>query len=196
MIKFLRIGSRLDICQWGKYCKIESLAEAKSSHKFDGSNPSYSTPSYRRKLWLDSTRLDSTSNHHNCPKYRYSTWGLVKYRTTIWPTIRPWVMAEYWVFFRISRPGRVICRSLLVMNERCHSITNCQNDYWWWFGVTAQWGAVHSVCRQMLTLRAGLETMMRCRRVELVMMWYSPVGIPLEVSSLADEVIVFFIWKL
>ena len=34
----------------------------------------------------------------------------------------------------------------------------------------------------------GLEMMMRCHRVELAMMRYSPVGIPLEVSSLADEV--------
>ena len=40
----------------------------------------------------------------------------------------------------------------------------------------------------MLTLQAGLETMMRCRRNEPAMMQYSPVGIPLEVSSLADEV--------
>ena len=30
--------------------------------------------------------------------------------------------------------------------------------------------------------------MMRCRRVEPVMMGYSPVGIPLKVSSLPDEV--------
>ena len=30
--------------------------------------------------------------------------------------------------------------------------------------------------------------MMRCRRVEPVMMRYLPVGIPLEVSSLANEV--------
>ena len=30
--------------------------------------------------------------------------------------------------------------------------------------------------------------MMRCRRVVLVMMWYSLVGIPLKVLSLADEV--------
>ena len=30
--------------------------------------------------------------------------------------------------------------------------------------------------------------MMRCRRVETVMMRYSLVGIPLEVSYLADEV--------
>ena len=40
----------------------------------------------------------------------------------------------------------------------------------------------------MLTLPAGLETMMSCHRVEPAMMQYSPVDIPLEVSSLADEV--------
>ena len=39
----------------------------------------------------------------------------------------------------------------------------------------------------MLTLWAGLEMMMLCHRVEPAMMQYSPVGIPLEVSSLADE---------
>ena len=42
----------------------------------------------------------------------------------------------------------------------------------------------------MLTLRVGLEMVMRCHRVEPVMMRYSPVGIPPEVSSLADEVVV------
>ena len=41
----------------------------------------------------------------------------------------------------------------------------------------------------MLTLRAGLEAMMRCRHIEPAMMRCSPVGIPLEVSSLADEVL-------
>ena len=56
------------------------------------------------------------------------------------------------------------------------------------FGVTAQWGAVHSVFRQMLTLQVGMETMMRCHRVGPVMMRYSLVGSPLEVSSLANEV--------
>ena len=40
----------------------------------------------------------------------------------------------------------------------------------------------------MLTLRAGVEMMMHCHRVETAMMQLSPVGIPLEVSSLADEV--------
>ena len=40
----------------------------------------------------------------------------------------------------------------------------------------------------MLTLWAGMETMMRCRWFEQAMMRYSPVGIPPVVSSLADEV--------
>ena len=44
-------------------------------------------------------RLDSTSNRHNHPKYRYSTPGRVEYRTTIRPPIRPRVLAEYRIFF-------------------------------------------------------------------------------------------------
>ena len=39
----------------------------------------------------------------------------------------------------------------------------------------------------MLALRAGM--MMRCSRIDQVMMHGSPVGIPPEVSSLADEVV-------
>ena len=57
-----------------------------------------------------------------------------------------------------------------------------------YFGVTAHRRAAHLICRSRLALRAGLKMMMRCHRVEPVMMRWSPVGIPLEVSSLADEV--------
>ena len=35
---------------------------------------------------------------------------------------------------------------------------------------------------------AGMEMMIRCPRIDQAMMRYSPVGIPPEVSSLADEV--------
>ena len=40
----------------------------------------------------------------------------------------------------------------------------------------------------MLALRAGMKTMMRCRRIDQAMMRCSPVGIPPVVPSLADEV--------
>ena len=40
----------------------------------------------------------------------------------------------------------------------------------------------------MLGLQAGMQTMMRCRRLDQGMMHYSPVGIPPVVPSLADEV--------
>ena len=40
----------------------------------------------------------------------------------------------------------------------------------------------------MLALRAGMKMMMRCRRIDQVMMRCSPVGIPHVVPSLADEV--------
>ena len=46
-----------------------------------------------------SSRLNSTSNHHNLSKYRYLNIAQVEYhRTTIRPTIRPIVMAKYWIF--------------------------------------------------------------------------------------------------
>ena len=40
----------------------------------------------------------------------------------------------------------------------------------------------------MLALRAGVKTMMRCRRIDKAMMHCSPAGIPPVVPSLADEV--------
>ena len=40
----------------------------------------------------------------------------------------------------------------------------------------------------MLALRAGMETIMPCRRIDQVMMRCSPVGIPHVVPSLTDEV--------
>ena len=40
----------------------------------------------------------------------------------------------------------------------------------------------------MLALRAGMKTMMRCRRIDQAMMRCSPVGIPPVVPSLADKV--------
>ena len=67
------------------------------------------------------------------------------------------------------------------------SLFLCFNTYFH-FGVTAQWGTVHFVCRLMLTLRVGLWMMMRCHPDEPAMMRWSPVHIPPEVSSLADEV--------
>ena len=41
----------------------------------------------------------------------------------------------------------------------------------------------------MLTLHTGMKTMMRCRQIDQAMMRCSPVGIPLAVSSLDDEVV-------
>ena len=40
----------------------------------------------------------------------------------------------------------------------------------------------------MLALRAGMETMMCCRRIDQMMMRCSPVGIRHVVRSLPDEV--------
>ena len=63
-------------------------------------NPLLSLTHYSDAIWLTDhqlfkfllesvAQLDSTSNRHNHPKYRYSTRPRVEYRTTIRPTIGP-----------------------------------------------------------------------------------------------------------
>ena len=47
-------------------------------------------------------------------------------------------------------------------------------DFYVFFGVTAQWGAVHLICRSSFSLRAGLKMMMRRHRVEPAMM-HAPI---------------------
>ena len=56
----------------------------------------------QKNKYFGSTRLNSTSYCLIPPKYRYSTWGRVKYRTTIRPTIRIQVMANIKFFLNIE----------------------------------------------------------------------------------------------
>ena len=53
---FGEAGSRFEIRRRGDYLSFVTLVELKPNHKFDESNPSYSTPS--QIVWLDLTRLD------------------------------------------------------------------------------------------------------------------------------------------
>ena len=62
-------------------------------------------------------RFNSTSNRHNCPKYRYSTQGRVQYQTIVRLAIQPQILAEYQVFL-IARCGRVIRRILLALGYK------------------------------------------------------------------------------
>ena len=77
----------------------------------------------QKHKYFGSTQLDSASNRHNHPKYRYSTWPRVEYQTTIQPTIRPRNI-EY---FLNSEGGRVIRRSLAFI------LYNLQYAFKLWF---------------------------------------------------------------